>query len=529
LSAANDGDVTGHAKATQIIVATQIGYNGKDTAASAYKLQWRNVTDAGAFADVGATGECKWAASSGVLADGTALTSGNARCSAPGDQTWQDGLESVNDNVLPDAGTLDLGSDSYTELQWALDLADAHSGDQYEWRLWNNTSGAAVGTCLAQVTILSVSTGTVAGTLAPVASSLAGAVKVAGTAAGTLAPVTGSVEGIVADAQRVGTIAATLAQVTGDGSGAVKVSGAVAGIFASVTASLEGEETVAGAVAATHGPVTASTEGTVAEVPISGTIAADLTLLTADIQGVVALTGEVAGDLALISGAAVGTTAVAGTIDTETSAVTAASEGRVAIAGTVGAGPPFLTGYVIGYSEEVQITGQVAAALTTAMALVSGRALTAAIIAAEIAKVTAVISGNMVIGADISEVLTALAAVMTGEVKIVGVMAGDLAPVTVQAAGSSGESQITGIIDAEVAAIAAEIASSVPVGADITAALTALSVSAQGAVEILIDMPPPQSKAQLVAERLAITKARLSTLRGRTINTDILSTLRRKI
>jgi hypothetical protein len=148
VSASDNAIVGGWVVTDKFILATCIGYNGRDTAASAYKLQWRNVTASGSFADVAATGEIKYAATSAVLADGTALTSGNARCSSQsGTMTWQNGLENVADNLLPDSTTLDLGSDCYTELQWALDPAGALVNNQYEFRLWNNTSAATVGTC----------------------------------------------------------------------------------------------------------------------------------------------------------------------------------------------------------------------------------------------------------------------------------------------------------------------------------------------------------------------------------------------
>jgi hypothetical protein len=151
-SSADDSSVTGISLNTKFIVACQIGYNGKDTAASAYKLQWRDVTDSGTFADVASTGEIKWAGSSAVLTDGTAVTSTTRRCTARADQTWQNGLENVGDNLLPDSGSLDLASDYYTELQWALDPAGANYLHQYEFRLWNNTSAATVGTCVAKLT-----------------------------------------------------------------------------------------------------------------------------------------------------------------------------------------------------------------------------------------------------------------------------------------------------------------------------------------------------------------------------------------
>ena len=152
-SEADNGDVVGWNKLAKFILATQIGYDGKDTAASSYKLRWRNVTDGGSFADVDSTGEIKYAATSAVLSDGTALTQSNSRCSAWSGVTWQDGLENVGDNLAPDSGTLDLASDCYTEIQWALDPADAHYGYQYEFQIYNVTAGAAVGTCLAQITI----------------------------------------------------------------------------------------------------------------------------------------------------------------------------------------------------------------------------------------------------------------------------------------------------------------------------------------------------------------------------------------
>jgi hypothetical protein len=166
----------------KIILAIEVGYDGKDTTASAYKLQWRDVTDAGSFTgggtnggDVAATGEVKYAATSAVLTDGTALTTGNHKCtSLAAVMTWQNGLENVGDNLLPDSSTYDLGSDCYTEFQFALDLTDAQLSHQYEFRLWNNTSGATAGTCAAKVTPLPVIAGTVAATLAPVTESAVG-------------------------------------------------------------------------------------------------------------------------------------------------------------------------------------------------------------------------------------------------------------------------------------------------------------------------------------------------------------------
>jgi hypothetical protein len=144
LSAADDGNVTNFVKG-KFLLATQIGYDSKDTAASAYKLQWR--VSGGTPADVASTGKIKWASSSAVLTDGTAVTSTTRRCSSKdSSMTWQNGLESVGDNLCPDSGTLDLGSNCYSELQWALDCSDADDDKTYEFSLYNNTRGVAVGT-----------------------------------------------------------------------------------------------------------------------------------------------------------------------------------------------------------------------------------------------------------------------------------------------------------------------------------------------------------------------------------------------
>lgn len=156
--AADNIDVTNWPKTSKFIIAIMIGYVGKDTAASAYKLQWRNVTDSGVFADVAATGEMKYSATSAVLVDGNSVDdAGDDRRLTPIGlgMVWQDGLENVNDNVLPDSGTFNLGDNCYTEFQWAIDPADSLAGHKYEFRMYNTTSGAALSTNSADITISS--------------------------------------------------------------------------------------------------------------------------------------------------------------------------------------------------------------------------------------------------------------------------------------------------------------------------------------------------------------------------------------
>ena len=145
-SGADDGDVTGWVKTNDFILATRI-YGSKGTYNYAYTLKWRNVTDSGSFAAVGSTGEISYSATTDLTDGGTVTTK---ICSAQASYTWQNGLASEGDNILPDAGTFALLDEYYTELQWALDCSGAHDGDVYEFALYTN--GTAIGTCLASLT-----------------------------------------------------------------------------------------------------------------------------------------------------------------------------------------------------------------------------------------------------------------------------------------------------------------------------------------------------------------------------------------
>ena len=146
-SLVDNGDVSGWVKTTDFILATRI-YGSKGAYNYAYTLKWRNVTDAGSFAAVGATGEISYAADT-VLVDGQALPIGSKICSAQTNYTWQNGMENEGDNILPYAGTYSLADEYYTELQWALDCSGAHDNDIYEFALY--TSSTSIGTCLASI------------------------------------------------------------------------------------------------------------------------------------------------------------------------------------------------------------------------------------------------------------------------------------------------------------------------------------------------------------------------------------------
>jgi len=134
-----NGFVVDWDKANKFIYAVQIGHDERDTVAGAYKLQWRLA--GGTWADVGATGAVKYANSS-TLTNGTALTLENSKCYTPPylGMTWQNG-EEIEDGL---SLLIDLGSDCYTELQFACDISGGEQGKTYEFQLYNNTKGEAV-------------------------------------------------------------------------------------------------------------------------------------------------------------------------------------------------------------------------------------------------------------------------------------------------------------------------------------------------------------------------------------------------
>jgi len=143
--------IRGWTKTNDFILATRI-YGSKGAYNFAYKLKWRNVTDGGVFADVGATGEISFSADT-VLVDDKVLLTGSKRCSVQSGYTWQNGLESEGDNRLPDSNSYSLADEYYTEFQWALDCNDALDEHKYEFALYELTNGTVIGTCGATITI----------------------------------------------------------------------------------------------------------------------------------------------------------------------------------------------------------------------------------------------------------------------------------------------------------------------------------------------------------------------------------------
>jgi hypothetical protein len=118
-----------------------------------FKLQWRNITDAGSFADLAATGEIKWATDTDLV-NGQALIvaefsdlPSQIDCTGKG---WTN-IDIGSHEIEGENGqTQTVDDDELFELQWAIDLSDADflNADQYEFRVVqsdNTVIGLAIG------------------------------------------------------------------------------------------------------------------------------------------------------------------------------------------------------------------------------------------------------------------------------------------------------------------------------------------------------------------------------------------------
>jgi len=147
--AACDTNVSDWTKTDDFILVIQVG-TSKGPIARAYKLMWRNVTDAGSFADVTGSGEITFNATTSLV-DGDPFTP-NTGCVAD-ELSAEDGLESEGDNILPDSGTYTHSDEYYTEFAWALDCSNALDGKEYAFQLYDVTESAIIGVAGATITM----------------------------------------------------------------------------------------------------------------------------------------------------------------------------------------------------------------------------------------------------------------------------------------------------------------------------------------------------------------------------------------
>lgn len=145
--AAEDADVIDWAKADDFILCAMVEALGHSGASGDLQLRWRNVTDSGSFVALSGSGELTWSADTDLV-NGNGVTAGEQVCTPVGGTNGATGAEREGENTV----NLGLLQDSYAENQWAVDASGGLDGKQYEFEIFDATEGAAVGTCLADIT-----------------------------------------------------------------------------------------------------------------------------------------------------------------------------------------------------------------------------------------------------------------------------------------------------------------------------------------------------------------------------------------
>jgi len=146
--------------AQQLILACNFDGDDMNIATNAtFKIQWRNVSDAGSWTDLGTTGDIRYASSSLQMTNNAALVTAEsacngtcANCTGKGWTVFDVGSkERVNANGI----TQTVDDDEWFELQWAVDLsfADGLNGDEYEFRV-TQSDNTVIGTGLGKITVV---------------------------------------------------------------------------------------------------------------------------------------------------------------------------------------------------------------------------------------------------------------------------------------------------------------------------------------------------------------------------------------
>jgi hypothetical protein len=119
-----------------------------------FELQWRNVTDAGTFANLTATGEVKWTTGTDLINDNAVVDSergGSQNCSGMGVDGSDEGVERSGANAID---LVDIPVGIVLDHQWAVSFVDGDPGDEYEFRIVETGTSNSYGTFAGTVTIV---------------------------------------------------------------------------------------------------------------------------------------------------------------------------------------------------------------------------------------------------------------------------------------------------------------------------------------------------------------------------------------
>jgi hypothetical protein len=146
----DDISVTDYDKSNEFIIAFQLD-EAKGPWTSTYTLMWRNVTDAGSFANIAATGEMAWGTGTSLVNGANVTNEEDRLCQDTGKigSTWQAGEEvegaATSDSII-------LADEAYTEIHFAVDPSSALDNKEYAFQIYENGGGSAVGAAACTLT-----------------------------------------------------------------------------------------------------------------------------------------------------------------------------------------------------------------------------------------------------------------------------------------------------------------------------------------------------------------------------------------
>jgi len=143
--AADNTSITDHALADKFILACQLDEQAGPWTA-VYKVQWRRVL--GTFADLGSSTEMAYTTDTDLV-NGDAVVIGEKIVTETPSATWVDGEEVEGTGT---ADSITLIDERYTEIQFAIDPANALNDQAYEFQVYDVTNGASIGVFVGTLT-----------------------------------------------------------------------------------------------------------------------------------------------------------------------------------------------------------------------------------------------------------------------------------------------------------------------------------------------------------------------------------------
>ena len=135
-------------KTDQVIFSAHANSTSHAPASESFRLQWRNVSDSGTFADlVTGSGELRAGISAGAIINTDPVGSSDGCGTGTPSQT-----EEVENESPLQTASLTATKNNSLEMQWCIDFSNALDSKEYAFQLYSVTGGEALGQCTPTIT-----------------------------------------------------------------------------------------------------------------------------------------------------------------------------------------------------------------------------------------------------------------------------------------------------------------------------------------------------------------------------------------